>query len=543
MRNTDYKEIINTIPQMIWKVDLNKNIIYSNKPWQNYTGNSCIFDKNIVHPDDEMVTKNAWELSKSTTIFQVRRRLKGYNSEGVFKYNWFLTRGVWLNNFCYGTCTDINELTELKREKLLADTTKIELMKYTELLEKDYKDQKDLAENVKKTLIEDAKKLAINVLENENVSNKHINTLENSIYEKEKIISVLSEESIEKEMERIELAENAKRLEEISIKKEKEKIENQAKLIKSKYISLEKKKKQVKEEELEIEKEKEMIQLEQTKIQYSEKTENLLSEILKKDKERLFSEKQRFHLKAKADTLKYHNLELIKAKSAEEELLSFLSHEIRNSLTQIISMNVFLQDTSLTNEQEEYLTILQNSSDFMLRLVNNLLDKKKLSFKEESNFIDLNNLFKDIIKINEKLIIQKELTFNRQIPEFKFKVLSNYDKLVQILTNIFGNAIKFTEKGSISLIVEILNETDSELNLQISISDTGIGIPADKIDSLFKPFSQTSDEIQHLYGGSGLGLSICRKLLTVMAGTINVSSIFNEGTTFTINIPMQKECE
>ena len=261
MQNIDYKQIINTIPQMIWKVDSNENIIYSNKSWKNYTGDCGIFDKQIVHPDDEFVTKNAWELSKSTTIFQVRRRMKGCNSKGVIKYNWFLTRGVWLNNFCYGTCTDINELTELKKEKLIADNTRIELTKYTELLEKDSKEQKELAESVKKTLLEDAKTLAINVYEKEKRSDKQIDKLEKSILENENQISVLSQESIEKEITRIHLAENAKRLEEIRINKEKEKINIETEKINLKYISLEEKKQRLKEEELKIEKEKKNINL------------------------------------------------------------------------------------------------------------------------------------------------------------------------------------------------------------------------------------------------------------------------------------------
>lgn len=542
MQNIDYKQIINTIPQMIWKVDLNENIIYSNKPWKNYTGDCSIFDKQIVHPDDEFVTKNAWELSKSTTIFQVRRRMKGCNSKGVIKYNWFLTRGVWLNNFCYGTCTDINELTELKKEKLIADNTRIELTKYTELLEKDSKEQKELAESVKKTLLEDAKTLAINVYEKEKRSDKQIDKLEKSILENENQISVLSQESIEKEITRIHLAENAKRLEEIRINKEKEKINIETEKIKLKYISLEEKKERLKEEELKIEKEKKNINLEKTKLEYLEKADDLFSQIITKDKEKLESEKHRLHLKIKTDTLKYNNLELIKAKSMEEELLSFLSHEIRNSLNQIISMNTFLQDTSLTSEQEEYLTILQNSSDFMLRLVNNLLNNKKENFNKKSELtcVDLNQFFKNIIKINKKIIIQKGLKFNTQIPGFKYKILTNYDQLLQILTNVIGNAIKFTNKGSISLVVEVINETESEPELQISISDTGIGIESDKINNLFQPFMQSSEEIQSVYGGSGLGLNISKKLVTIMNGTINVSSIFNKGTTFKINIPIKK---
>jgi signal transduction histidine kinase len=619
IENPNYREIINTVPQMIWKIDRNLKTVYSNRAWKKYTGGDFeVLDSKIIHKDDFINTICAYENSKKSSFFEVTRRIK--NSENI--YHWFLTRGIWLNDFCYGTCTDINELTELKKEQLLAESTRISLSKYAALLAQDAKDskeekelaelvrlslvedakllaqdakdskeEKELAELVRLSLVEDAKLLAVSVLEKEQKSeNNRINLEQIAIVnEKEKVKAEitrieLEETAIEKENTRKDLFKDAKRLKEMALQKEKEKLlaehtrvslvetaiikekekiiaENtrlslvETAIIKEKEkiiaenarisleeIAIQKEKekmiaeqKRIELEEIAIQKEKDKLLADKNRIKLEETAALLATEVITKEKERIINDKHRSELEK-------HNLELTEAKYAEEELLSFISHEIRNSLYQTISMNSFLQETSLTNEQQEYLTMLKNSSDFMLRLINNLLDKKKSDYNNiQLQTVDLNLFFEQVVKTNEKQIEEKNILFNKEIPKFNFAILTNYDKFLEIFTNLIGNAIKFTDKGSISLIVKIVNETENKLELEIVISDTGIGIQADKIDNLFKPFTQSSDYIKEKYGGSGLGLSICKKIITLMNGTIFITSVFNEGTTFTINLPFEKK--
>jgi signal transduction histidine kinase len=598
IENPNYREIINTVPQMIWKIDRNLKTVYSNRAWKKYTGGDFeVLDSKIIHKDDFINTICAYENSKKSSFFEVTRRIK--NSENI--YHWFLTRGIWLNDFCYGTCTDINELTELKKEQLLAESTRISLSKYAALLAQDAKDskeekelaelvrlslvedakllaqdakdskeEKELAELVRLSLVEDAKLLAVSVLEKEQKSeNNRINLEQIAIVnEKEKVKAEitrieLEETAIEKENTRKDLFKDAKRLKEMALQKEKEKLlaehtrvslvetaiikEKEKIIAENTRLSLvetaiikEKEKmiaeqKRIELEEIAIQKEKDKLLADKNRIKLEETAALLATEVITKEKERIINDKHRSELEK-------HNLELTEAKYAEEELLSFISHEIRNSLYQTISMNSFLQETSLTNEQQEYLTMLKNSSDFMLRLINNLLDKKKSDYNNiQLQTVDLNLFFEQVVKTNEKQIEEKNILFNKEIPKFNFAILTNYDKFLEIFTNLIGNAIKFTDKGSISLIVKIVNETENKLELEIVISDTGIGIQADKIDNLFKPFTQSSDYIKEKYGGSGLGLSICKKIITLMNGTIFITSVFNEGTTFTINLPFEKK--
>jgi signal transduction histidine kinase len=466
IENPNYREIINTVPQMIWKIDRNLKTVYSNRAWKKYTGGDFeVLDSKIIHKDDFINTICAYENSKKSSFFEVTRRIK--NSENI--YHWFLTRGIWLNDFCYGTCTDINELTELKKEQLLAESTRISLSKYAALLAQDAKDskeekelaelvrlslvedakllaqdakdskeEKELAELVRLSLVEDAKLLAVSVLEKEQKSeNNRINLEQIAIVnEKEKVKAEitrieLEETAIEKENTRKDLFKDAKRLKEMALQKEKEKLlaehtrvslvetaiikEKEKIIAENARISLEEiaiqkekekmiaEQKRIELEEIAIQKEKDKLLADKNRIKLEETAALLATEVITKEKERIINDKHRSELEK-------HNLELTEAKYAEEELLSFISHEIRNSLYQTISMNSFLQETSLTNEQQEYLTMLKNSSDFMLRLINNLLDKKKSDYNNiQLQTVDLNLIFEQVVKTNEKQIEEKNI--------------------------------------------------------------------------------------------------------------------------------------
>jgi PAS domain S-box-containing protein len=244
--------------------------------------------------------------------------------------------------------------------------------------------------------------------------------------------------------------------------------------------------------------------------------------------------------------------ELIEAKEEAERLSGFkdqflanMSHEIRTPLNGIIGFNKILLRSSLTEKQKEQLTAIKVSSDILLVVINDILDLSKIEAGKmilEKTELKIPHLINSLISTFELRLEEKKQTlqthYDERIPDW---VLGDPIRINQILLNLIANAIKFTNVGgAIRIRVNLLKEEGDTVIIEIKISDTGIGIPEDKIENIFDPFIQSNDNTFRKFGGSGLGLNIVKQLIDLMKGTISVKSELHIGSTFNLTIPLIK---
>ncbi|MEH2251064.1 MAG: ATP-binding protein [Nostoc sp.] len=235
------------------------------------------------------------------------------------------------------------------------------------------------------------------------------------------------------------------------------------------------------------------------------------------------------------------------AELAKQEFLAMISHEVRTPISSVIGMASLLLDSELTAEQKNFIEIIYTSGDSLLKIINDFLDFSKIQSGnlelEEEPFV-LQNCINEALYMLGPEAKQKglNLTF-LDTPKLPTTIVGDVTRLRQILINLLSNAIKFTETGSIEVSVVICKNNDinhsSAANtdeIQFSVKDTGIGIPHDRLERLFKAFSQVSSSITRQYGGTGLGLAICKQLCELMGGRIWVESELNVGSTFYFTI-------
>ncbi|MCW7493810.1 ATP-binding protein [Leptospira sp. 2 VSF19] len=233
--------------------------------------------------------------------------------------------------------------------------------------------------------------------------------------------------------------------------------------------------------------------------------------------------------------------------SFKTSFLSTMSHEIRTPMNGILGMTQILQQTELTEEQKEYLNLIKFSGDNLLLLVNDILDLTKLEsgqFELHLEPISLQRLLYDCINIfktqSDKNKLKIELEFVNEPPTF---LVTDQRRFAQILTNLLSNAVKFTEEGSIFVIVESTPIDEKKIRLQISVKDTGIGIPEERMGNLFQPFSQVHSHLTEKTVGTGLGLAITKKLIEEMGGSISAQSIYGRGSNFTFQFEAEASFE
>ncbi len=232
------------------------------------------------------------------------------------------------------------------------------------------------------------------------------------------------------------------------------------------------------------------------------------------------------------------------AVKAKQQFLSNMSHEIRTPMNAIIGFTKVVLKTDLSAKQKEYLNAIKLSGDSLIVLINDILDLAKVDagkMKFEKIAFKMTNSISAMIHLFETKILEKNLQLIKKYDSKIPKVLvGDPVRLHQIILNLVSNAIKFTNKGEIKVNVQILNEDEENVNIEFAVSDTGIGIPEDRIVHIFENFQQATSETSRLYGGTGLGLAIAKQLVESQGGTIGAKSQLGKGSTFTFILPFQK---
>ncbi|NER14565.1 response regulator [Leptobacterium flavescens] len=231
--------------------------------------------------------------------------------------------------------------------------------------------------------------------------------------------------------------------------------------------------------------------------------------------------------------------------NSREQLIRMVSHDLKTPLSSIISYTDLLSDSSISNKQQKYVHQLKNSAGYITKLVEDLLAFSKLesgSLYLQKEVFSLRELIEEVIHSVRPVYQKKAVNFELKLPSGMKNTFFKGDplRIKQITTNLLSNAFKYTHKGNICLEITKKEQEDGKLLINIIVEDTGIGIPKDKLESVFKEFTRVDEEIQKNYEGSGLGLAISKKLAIAMGGDISVRSEKGKGSVFNLQLPLEK---
>ena len=228
--------------------------------------------------------------------------------------------------------------------------------------------------------------------------------------------------------------------------------------------------------------------------------------------------------------------QLTYASQAKSEFLATMSHELRTPLNGILGMNELLLTTELSQRQRKYVEACNSSGKLLMQLINDILDLSKIEsgkLELDPRECSLEAFTFDVVDIMSHAVRTKQIVLNCRItPEACVVGWFDDTRLRQVLVNLVSNAVKFTASGSIIIAVDLVAQVDRTARLRFAVSDTGMGIPHERLDRLFMTFSQVDSSTTRFFGGTGLGLSICKQLIELMGGEIGVESQVGVGTTF-----------
>jgi len=271
-------------------------------------------------------------------------------------------------------------------------------------------------------------------------------------------------------------------------------------------------------------------------LEYSQKLQGTNAELEQQSKE---LEMQKNELAQQNVELEMQKSQLNEATRLKSSFLSNMSHELRTPLNSVIALSGVLNRrlaNKIPDEEYSYLEIIERNGKNLLSLVNDVLDLSRIEAGHEEFEItkfNLNLAISDLVTTLEPIAKRKNIKLNHETKNSNISINTDANKLRHILQNLLDNAVKFTEKGKVSIIARQLTN-----HIEIKVSDTGIGISKENLPLVFNEFKQADDSISRRYGGTGLGLAIVKKYVNLLGGTISVKSVLNEGSEFTVSLPI-----